>query len=74
MYSNNGGELGSKKGVNVPNVSIKLPGITDKDKDDIIFGIEQGFDFIAGYKSVELMKKHVARTKIDEQYALRFHL
>ena len=43
----NGGELGSKKGVNVPNVSIKLPGITDKDKDDIIFGIEQGFDFIA---------------------------
>ncbi|WP_031555763.1 pyruvate kinase [Lachnospira multipara] len=43
----NGGELGSKKGVNVPNVSIKLPGITDKDKDDIVFGIEQGFDFIA---------------------------
>ncbi len=43
----NGGELGSKKGVNVPNVKIKLPGITEKDKDDIIFGIEQGFDFIA---------------------------
>ena len=43
----NGGELGQKKGVNVPNVSIKLPGITDKDKDDIIFGVEQGFDFIA---------------------------
>ena len=43
----NGGELGSKNGVNVPNVSIKLQGITDKDKDDIIFGIEQGFDFIA---------------------------
>ncbi len=43
----NGGELGSRKGVNVPNVSIRLPGITDKDKDDIMFGIEQGFDFIA---------------------------
>ena len=43
----NGGELGSKKGVNVPNVSIKLPGITEKDKEDIIFGVEQGFDFIA---------------------------
>lgn len=43
----NGGELGEKKGVNVPNVSIRLPGITDKDKDDILFGIEQGFDFIA---------------------------
>lgn len=43
----NGGELGSKKGVNVPNVSIRLPGITEKDKDDILFGIEKGFDFIA---------------------------
>lgn len=43
----NGGELGSKKGVNVPNVSIRLPGITQKDKEDIIFGVEQGFDFIA---------------------------
>ncbi|MGN0161474.1 MAG: pyruvate kinase [Lachnospiraceae bacterium] len=43
----NGGELGAKKGVNVPNVSINLPGITAKDRADIIFGIEQGFDFIA---------------------------
>ena len=43
----NGGELGSKKGVNVPNVKIKLPGITEKDKSDIIFGVEKGFDFIA---------------------------
>ena len=43
----NGGELGSKKGVNVPNVKIKLPGITEKDKADIIFGVEKGFDFIA---------------------------
>lgn len=43
----NGGELGSKKGVNVPNVSINLPAITEKDKSDIIFGIEQGYDFIA---------------------------
>lgn len=43
----NGGELGEKKGVNVPNVSIKLPAITEKDRADILFGIEQGFDFIA---------------------------
>lgn len=43
----NGGELGMRKGVNVPNVSIKLPGITEKDKEDIVFGIQQGFDFIA---------------------------
>ncbi len=43
----NGGELGSRKGVNVPNVKIKLPGITEKDKRDILFGIDQGFDFVA---------------------------
>ena len=43
----NGGELGMRKGVNVPNVKIKLPALTEKDKADIRFGIEQGFDFIA---------------------------
>lgn len=43
----NGGELGTRKGVNVPNVKVGLPPITDKDKEDILFGIKQGFDFIA---------------------------
>ncbi|MCR5216155.1 MAG: pyruvate kinase [Lachnospiraceae bacterium] len=43
----NGGELGQKKGVNVPDVEIHLPSITEKDKADILFGIEQGYDFIA---------------------------
>lgn len=43
----NGGELGEKKGVNVPNVSIRLPGLTEKDIEDIKFGIEEGFDFVA---------------------------
>ena len=43
----NGGELGMRKGVNVPNVKIGLPPITEKDREDILFGIKQGFDFIA---------------------------
>ncbi len=43
----NGGELGEKKGINVPNVSVNLPAVTDKDKQDILFGIKQGFDYIA---------------------------
>ncbi|MFI3209196.1 MAG: pyruvate kinase [Eubacteriales bacterium] len=43
----NGGELGSKKGVNVPNVPVRLPAITEKDKEDILFGASQEIDFIA---------------------------
>ncbi len=43
----NGGELGMRKGVNVPNVCVNLPGLTEKDRNDILFGIEQGIDFIA---------------------------
>ncbi|HET7658500.1 MAG TPA: pyruvate kinase [Bacillales bacterium] len=43
----NSGTLKSKKGVNVPNVSVDLPGITEKDASDIRFGIDQGIDFIA---------------------------
>lgn len=43
----NGGTIKSKKGVNVPGVDISLPGITEKDANDIVFGVEQGVDFIA---------------------------
>lgn len=43
----NGGELGQRKGVNIPNVKVNLPAITEKDRQDILFGIEQGFDYIA---------------------------
>lgn len=42
-----GGELGNRKGVNLPNTKLKLPPITDKDREDIIFGINHGVDFIA---------------------------
>jgi pyruvate kinase len=42
-----GGELGERKGVNLPNAKLKLPPITEKDREDIIFGINQGVDFIA---------------------------
>ena len=43
----NGGKLKNKKGINVPNVHINLPALTDRDLSDIRFGIEQGIDYIA---------------------------
>ena len=43
----NHGLLGSRKGVNAPGVSINLPGITEKDANDIRFGLANGIQFIA---------------------------
>ena len=43
----NDGILGSRKGVNAPGVSINLPGITEKDADDIRFGLDHGINYIA---------------------------
>ncbi len=65
----NSGVLKNKKGVNVPGVSVNLPGITEKDANDIIFGIEQDVDFIAAsfvrrasdvLEIRELLEKHDA--------------
>ncbi len=43
----NSGFLSSRKGVNVPDVYVNLPSMTQKDIEDIKFGIDQGFDYIA---------------------------
>ena len=43
----NSGLLKNKKGVNVPGVQVQLPGMTEKDAKDILFGIEESVDFIA---------------------------
>ncbi|MFD1676657.1 pyruvate kinase [Alicyclobacillus fodiniaquatilis] len=43
----NGGTLKDNKGINVPGVTLRIPGVTEKDKNDIIFGVEQGVDMIA---------------------------
>jgi len=42
-----GGRLGSKRHVNIPGVRIDLPSLTEKDKQDILFGVKQDVDFIA---------------------------
>ena len=43
----NGGKISNKKGVNVPNVELSMPFISQTDYDDIVFGVENDFDFIA---------------------------
>ncbi|MGI6112518.1 MAG: pyruvate kinase [Mahellales bacterium] len=43
----NGGILGNKKGINIPGVNLNLPSLTDKDVEDIKFGIKNGIDFVA---------------------------
>ncbi|MGC5324279.1 pyruvate kinase [Brevibacillus sp. SYSU BS000544] len=69
----NGGTLKSKKGVNVPGVKIKLPGITEKDAADIEFGIQQNVDFIAAsfvrkasdiLEIREILERHQAKIDI----------
>ena len=43
----NSGKIKNKKGVNVPGVHLSMPYMSQRDRDDIIFGAQQGFDFIA---------------------------
>ena len=43
----NNGKIKNKKGVNVPGVHLSMPYMSQRDRDDIIFGAQQGFDFIA---------------------------
>lgn len=43
----NGGKISNKKGVNVPNVELSMPYISQTDYDDIVFGVKEDFDFIA---------------------------
>ena len=42
-----GGTLSSHKGINVPTTSIKAPAMTEKDREDLAFGIQQGVDYVA---------------------------
>ncbi len=74
----------SRRHVNLPGVSLKLPGITDKDEKDILFAIQHGFDFIAAsfirhqsnvLEIKNLLKQHNAQhiqiiSKIENQEAL----
>jgi pyruvate kinase len=65
-----GGPLGSNKGINLPSRSINAPILSDKDKADLQFGLEQGVDFIAlsfvrTAHDVKTVKRRIAKAKQD---------
>lgn len=80
----NSGILKNKKGVNLPGIKTNFPGITQKDTEDIIFGIENDVDFIAAsfvrrasdvLAITEILEKHNAThiqiiPKIENQEGL----
>lgn len=55
----NGGMVKNRKGVNVPNIDLSLPILTEDDEANIIYGVEQGVDFVAA---------SFIRNAIDVQY------
>lgn len=80
----NGAMIWTKRHVNLPWVKLKLPGITEKDKNDILFGIQQGISFIAAsfirnkeniFELRDFLKQHNAEhikivSKIENQEAI----
>jgi pyruvate kinase len=66
----NGGLLGEHKGINLPGVKLKIPAVTEKDREDLVFALEQGADFVAvsfvrTAKDVLQAKGAIARAKHD---------
>jgi pyruvate kinase len=66
----NGGMLGEKKGINLPGIPVKVPALTEKDEEDLIFAIGQGVDsvavsFVRTAEDVSHVKRRLAALKSD---------
>ena len=66
----NGGMLGEKKGINLPGIPVKVPSLTEKDEEDLIFAIGQGVDsvavsFVRTADDVRHVKNRLAALKSD---------
>ena len=65
-----GGILKSRKGVNLPSLNLRLPSLTDKDKQDLEFGISQGIDwlslsFVRKAEDIQTLKEILAAKGVD---------
>ena len=78
-----GGQLGSKKGVNVPGVRLPMPFLSDQDISDIRFGVRHQVDFIAAsfvsepedvLKLKELVEQEGGKTSVISKIEARFAL
>lgn len=78
-----GGELGSRRHINLPGVHVRLPALTAKDMDDICLGIELNVDFFAlsfvrSADDIDVLKRHLSQlqsearviAKIEDQSAI----
>ena len=63
----NDGVMKDRKGVNVPNVRLSMPYMSQRDREDILFGVEQGFDYIAASFVRTAADVREIRRLLDEQ-------